>query len=215
MNEANSLTTDNNNNTFILILTISNKGQSFMYSRIVHLPRNLFIVSWFLILSQRAVTVRSFQLYRPFSTAIVHPIISMAPARFSPRRRTLTSAKEDEAADTTVKELPKKKAAKVVKTKKVTAKATITTKSPRGSTAKTTQVETTPKKQKLSAESALDDSPPKKVKAPKHQVVTTRDPIPKLWNEDRAAENNSYSTSRQHLHRLMGFIASFPFSFCV
>ncbi len=187
-----------------------------MCFRSICLPTNLLIVSWFLILSQRAITVRSFPFCRPFSTAIGRPLISsMAPARCSPRRRTITSVKEDETSELSIKESPKKKVAKVVKTKKVTAKSTVTIKSPKGSTTKTTQEETTPKKQKLSKGSDTEESPTKKAKAPKHQVVTTRDPISKLWNEDRARENNSYSTSfRRHLHHFQAFVVSFSFALC-
>jgi hypothetical protein len=37
-------------------------------------------------------------------------------------------------------------------------------------------------------------SPPKKAKAPRHQVLTERDELPKLWTDDMAKANGSYST---------------------
>jgi hypothetical protein len=42
----------------------------------------------------------------------------------------------------------------------------------------------------------------KKTSAPKHQVLTERDEIPKLWDSDKAKQNGSYSKSNSsHTHR--------------
>jgi hypothetical protein len=38
----------------------------------------------------------------------------------------------------------------------------------------------------------------KKTAAPKHQVLTERDDIPKLWDSDKAKQNGSYSKSCMH-----------------
>lgn len=56
------------------------------------------------------------------------------------------------------------------------------------------------KKRKATPEGAINDvtvKAPTKKKAPAHQVLTERDEIPKLWHAEKAAENGSYSKSRQ------------------
>jgi hypothetical protein len=70
-----------------------------------------------------------------------------------------------------------------------------------------------PPKVKGSSKQAPDDTDsdaapeavsPKKAKktpaAPKHQVLTERDEIPKLWDSDKAKQNGSYSKSSRSIH---------------
>lgn len=55
----------------------------------------------------------------------------------------------------------------------------------------------TPAKKAKKATKAKKESPespsPKKKAAPKHQVLTERDEIPKLWDSEKAKKNGSYS----------------------
>jgi hypothetical protein len=52
------------------------------------------------------------------------------------------------------------------------------------------------KASKASEEAGSKESTPKKKASPAHQVLTERDSLPKLWNDNKAAANGSYSKYR-------------------
>jgi hypothetical protein len=155
--------------------------------------KNASIYSTALITQQSCSKVKGYrsflqqhQLFPPttnsfFSTTDVDD--TMAPLRAS--KVSSAAAQDADPANTT----PKRK-------RKTT--------SPKKTTDTDTKVAAKKKKASQSKQSptaaAADEAPAKKVAAPKHQVLTERDDIPKLWTEEKAKENGSYSKCSIAIH---------------
>ena len=161
---------------------------------------------------------KSPEIFRPLHSSSMSPSSKNkdnedAPVvrRQSPRKKAQVTMTEEQAEETETVVSKVKGAKKVTKT--TTAAVTVaTTKKKKTKSASSSKSDgeasdsdnsASPKKKKVvkkaarkkrssSESSAEGASPPKKKKAPAHQVLTERDPIPKLW--DACQHKDSYST---------------------